>query len=247
MVEVHSSDTAHYQPASTAKGVTVLRCVYLNNKMFGMLNSLDSSKWRNSDSPPGNKAEAAGGAYEEFAVMDATQNKDHVKYVLIPDDGDPCKGLLYGNKSDPLRGVSSCWFAFGKGNIIKGIILEEDWVVITDDYLAELEANVKDTNEPPDMGLFYDLNKDKWQRKGDPPGSKAKLGYVEYNITQVDVVSETELEVQVAKTSNGDSSSVKVINVVYNCFRSTPTCFLKLNKGLVVGIITKDDWIIQKK
>ena len=45
--------------------------------------------------------------------------------------------------------MSSCWFAFGKGDIIKGMILEDDWVVMKDDYLAELEANVKDSNEPP--------------------------------------------------------------------------------------------------
>jgi len=226
--------------------VTVLRYVD-SSKMFGILTSLDSSKWKNSDSPPGNKADVAGGSYEEFAVMDTTTNADHLKYVLVPDKGDPCKGLLYGNTSDPIRGVSSCWFAFGKGDIIKGMILEDDWVVMKDEYLAELEANVKDVNEPPDMGLFFDLNVDKWQKKGSPPGGKAKLGYIEYNITQVDVVSESELEVQVAKTSNGDSSSVKIIDVVYNCFRSTPTCFLKLNKGLVVGIMTKDDWIIMKK
>jgi len=226
---------------------SVLRFVS-STDMFGVLTSLDNSKWRNSDHPPpANKAEMAGD-YEEYAVMDSSPQKDHLKYVIAPEKGDPCKGLLYANNSDPLRGVSSCWLSLGRGDIIKGIVLEDDWVVMNEDYLAQLEAAVKDkADEPPDMGLFFDLNTDKWTKKGSPPGGKAKLGYIEYNITQVDVVSETELEVQVAKTSNGDGSSVKIIDVKYNCFRSTPTCFLKLNKGLICGIMTKDDWIIIKK
>jgi len=218
--------------------------------MFGILTSLDASKWKNSEKKPEDKTTMAGGQYEEFAVMDTVDNKDHLKYVLVPDKGDPCKGLLYANNGDPLRGVSCAWVAFGsKGDIIKGMAMEDDWVVMNDDYLKELEANVKEDTGPPDMGLFFDLNTDKWTKKGSPPGGKAKLGYIEYNITQVDNVSATELEVQVNKTANPSTSgqSVKIIDVVWNCFRSTPTCFLKLNKGLIVGIMTKDDWIIIKK
>jgi len=216
--------------------------------MFGILTSLDSSKWHQApNAPPADKKEMEGGSYEEFAVMDSHQNQDHLKYVLVPDKGDPCKGLLYSNNGDPLRGVANAWFKLGKGDIIKGLIMEDDWVLMNDDYYAHLEANIKEDNAPPDMGLFFDLNTDKWQKKGSPPGGKAKLGYMEYDITQVDTVSDHELEVQVAKTSNGDPQSIKIINVVWNCFRSTPRCFLKLNKGLVVGIMTKDDWIIIKK
>merc|ERR1712168_1057748 len=146
--------------------------------------------------------------------------------------------------------ISSAWFAFGsKADIIKGMAMEDDWVVMNEDYLKELEANIKEDTGPPDMGLFFDLNTEKWTKKGSPPGGKAKLGYIEYNITQVDNISETELEVQIAKTANVATSgqSVKIIDVVWNCFRSTPTCFLKLNKGLIIGIMTKDDWIIIKK
>merc|ERR1712136_634065 len=84
-------------------------------------------------------------------------------------------------------------------------------------------------------------------RKGSPPGGKAKLGYVEYDIRQTNKLEENEIEVQVAKKT-GQESSVKMINVAWwNCFRSNPSVWLKLNKGLIVGVMTKDDWIIMAK
>jgi len=216
--------------------------------MFGLLTSLDSSKWRNSENPPPQDKETIdGGAYEYYGVMDSDKKEDHQKYVLVPDKGDPCKGLLHYYNSDPLRGVSSCWFSFGKGDIIKGMIMEDDWVVMNDDCLKELEANVKDNNEPPDLGLLHDLDTAKWTRKGSPPGGKAKLGYMEYDIRQVNSTGPAEIEVQVAKKT-GQESSVKMINVKYwNCFRSNPSVWLKLNKGLIVGIMTNNDWIIIAK
>jgi len=216
--------------------------------MFGLLSSLDASKWKNSDKPPpADKESIDAGAYECYGVMDTEKRDDCQKYVLVPDKGDPCKGFLYHYNSDPLKGVSSCWFAFGKGDIIKGMVLEDDWVLLQDDALAELEANVVIDDAPADLGLFFDLVIDKWTRKGSPPGGKAKLGYVEYDIRQTNSTGPTEIEVQVAK-KNGAESSVKMINVAWwNCFRSNPSVWLKLNKGLIVGVMTKDDWIIMAK
>ena len=72
-------------------------------------------------------------------------------------------------------------------------------------------------------------------------------GYVEYDIRQTNKLGENEIEVQVAKKT-GQESSVKMINVAWwNCFRSNPSVWLKLNKGLIVGVMTKDDWIIMAK
>jgi len=217
-------------------------------KMFGLLSSLDATKWKNSDKPPpADKETIEAGAYENYGVMDTEKRADCQKYVLVPDKGDPCKGFLYHYNSDPLRGVSSCWFSFGKGDIIKGMVLEDDWVVMQEDCLAELEANVVEDDAPPDLGLLFDLVTDKWTRKGSPPGGKAKLGYVEYDIRQTNKLEENEIEVQVAKKT-GQESSVKMINVAWwNCFRSNPSVWLKLNKGLIVGVMTKDDWIIMAK
>ena len=70
---------------------------------------------------------------------------------------------------------------------------------------------------------------------------------MEYDIRQVNSTGPTEIEVQVAKKT-GQESSVKMINVKYwNCFRSNPSVWLKLNKGLIVGIMTNNDWIIIAK
>lgn len=211
--------------------------------LFGLLSSLDSSKWHDSDTPPGKHSEMEGGTYNNYGVMNTTQRSDHMEYVLVPDKGDPAKGKLYGCIGDPMRGVSSCWFSLGKGNIIKGMAMDDDWVLMNDDCLQTLEAAVVESDEAPDMGLYMDLKTDKWSKKGQPPGGKYKLGYNQYDITQVDILGPGELEVHLATHSGRDQSSVKMFNVERNCFRSTPTCFLKITKGEITGVMTKDDWI----
>merc|ERR1719204_2028497 len=73
--------------------------------MFGLLSSLDATKWKNSDKPPpADKETIEAGAYENYGVMDTEKRADCQKYVLVPDKGDPCKGFLYHYNSDPLRG-----------------------------------------------------------------------------------------------------------------------------------------------
>jgi len=215
--------------------------------MFGLLSSLDSSKWHDSDTPPTKKDEIDGGTYMRYGVMSDAQRDGYWEYVLVPDKGDPCKGKLYSACSNPLRGVSTCWFSIGKGNIIKGMTMDDDWVIMNDDYLAELEDAVVESDEVPDRGLYFDLKTDQWSRKGDPPGGKAKLGYNDYDISAVVLVAPGEIQVSLESHPPGMSKVVKMMEVERNCFRSTPYCFLKVIGGEIRGVMTKTDWYIKNR
>jgi len=215
--------------------------------LFGLISSLDSSKWHESDSKPTKKKEIGGGSYESFAIMSDLQKEGYMEFVLAPNNGDTRKGNLYATCGNPLRGISTCWFAFGKGGIIKGMALDDDWVLMNDDYLSTLEAGIVETNEVPDLGLFYDLKQSKWTKKGEPPGGKAKLGYNDFDVSDVIETGPGEIQVSLQSYPPGIVTTVKMLDVERNCFRSTPYCFLKVVNGEVIGVMTKKDWIEKNK
>merc|ERR1711977_677954 len=121
-------------------------------------------------------------------------------------------------------------------------MMDDDWVIMNDDYLTELEDAVVEIVDVPDRGLYFDLKTDQWNRKGEPPGGKAKLGYNDFDICDVVETAPGEIQVSLQSHPPGIVTTVKMTDVERNCFRSTPYCFLKVISGEIRGVMTKDDW-----
>jgi len=220
---------------------------------FGILSNLDQSKWHDSPTPvPDDKKQMAGGTYAPYGVVNTVIKDDHIKYFLSHNNGTQRPGLLYAAKTNPLRDVGHCWFAFGEHNVITGVAIEDDWVQINDDFLATIKPPVEKEPELKraetiDMGIYGDLVHNKWDKKGKAPRGKGKLGYHNYEILQSTQSGENEFEVKLRSDPQGVSSIAKIVEAQRNPFRQIQGCFLKIVEengvNVIKGVMVEQDWV----
>jgi len=222
---------------------------------FGLLSHLDKTKWHDSPtSAPENKKSMAGGTYAPYGVINAVVKDNYIEFFLSHNNGTQRQGLLYSARSNPLRDVGHCWFSFREDSVITGVCIEDDWVVINDDYLSTIPIHVAEKEqaelkraETIDMGIYGDLVHDKWDKKEKAPRGKGKLGYHKYEILRSEQSGENEFTVYLCSDPQGVQSSAKICEAQRNPFRQILNCFLKIaaenGSNIIKGVMVEQDWV----
>lgn len=227
--------------------------------MFGLLSDLDSNNWEDSaDELPKNKKEWDG--YARYNVSRHDAKGEFIKYFLTTNAGDPLQGLLYGAQRNPLKNVLHCYMNIVErkpGNIITGIAVEDDWVKMTPDYLSsfpvkteadkEAEKQSQAEKQEVDIGIFSDLDKGKWERKGETPRMKGNLGYEFQEVlrTEVDGSGKNQYKIFLC-SSTGHQSVAKLPHTLRDALHSVTKGYFKIENDIMIGMMIEEEWFEMK-
>jgi len=236
--------------------------------IFGILSDLDDKNWSDSaTSPPDDKRKDKEWlkTYGVYGITRCTEEGDHMRLGLSHDNGTQRKGLLYHAKDDPFKEVGHAWFAFDDRDVIIGMAIEQDWVVMGTKEKPQAEVlkgikppveKVKEIKraETVDLGVYGDLDHSKWQkhRDGAPHMGRAGKGYHMYNINGPkgdlkDGSIRLAIELETAEGADNHIACPAMHNVRVNPFRSMTRAFLKIENDEIVGVMTEsDEWVDRK-
>jgi len=222
--------------------------------MFGLLSDLDESKWMDCKDPiPADKHKMSNGPYNPWGIVKMEKHDLYLQYYLNSNAGNPNQGLLYGAHRDLLKSVGHCWMTFVEkepGNVITGIAIEDDWVVMKPEYLATFGAPkpkqkvepVLQRSETIDMGIYGDLVHDKWDKKGKPPRGKGKLDYHFMEVVRTSDAGNHTFDVGLGD-DHGNTHSAKITCAQRNPFHSITKGYFKIVDGVIKGVMVEDDWV----
>lgn len=227
--------------------------------IFGLLSDLDDTKWSDSTtSVPDDKRKDKNwcASYAPYGITRVTEQGDHLRLGLSHDSGTQRKGLLYHAKENPFKDVGHAWFAFDDREVVIGMAIEDDWVVMGTDVLAKITPPVEKKPvvkraETVDLGVYGDLDHTKWQKhaEGAPHMGRAGKGYHMFSINGMKGdLKDGSLKVAVEQQGGENIIACPTMNnVKQNPFRQMTKAFLKIEQDEIVGVMTEsDEWVYRK-
>lgn len=222
--------------------------------LFDLLSDLDESKWMKSkDEVPKNRKDMANGTYHPWGIVKVQPEDNCLRYYLNSNSGAPNQGLLFGARRNPLKSVGHCWMTFEEkepGNVITGISIEDDWVLMQLEYLKEFGdpvpqdkvEHVLQRSETIDMGIYGDLVHCKWEKKGKPPRGKGSLGYHYMEVLRHSDLGDHCFEIGLGD-DHGNSHNATITCAQRNPFHAITKGYFKIVDGIIKGVMVEDDWV----
>jgi len=205
--------------------------------------------------------------YAAYGITRVDEQSGYMRLALSHDCGTQRKGLLYFAKENPFKDVGHAWFEFDDRDVITGMAIEDDWVVLGKEEKEDepnTQAKVLASITPPvekkpeikraetvDLGIYGDLDHTRWEKhkEGAPHMGRAGKGYHMFKINGMkgDFKDGT---VQVAVEQQGGENIIACPTMNHcklNPFRSMTKAFLKIEQDEIVGVMTEcDEWVSKK-
>jgi len=223
--------------------------------LFGLLSDLDKKVWKDSPvEPPPDKKKMAGGTYHPWGIVKVSPEKNYLRYFLNSNTTGPDEFLLYGAERNPLKDVGHCWMAYEEkepGKVITGMAIENDWVIMLPNYLATFKEktgegkvqHVLKRSETIEMGIYCDLEHDKWdKKKGKLPRGKGNLGYHYYEVLRQSDLGNKMHEIALGD-DHGNSIMATITCAQRNPFHAITKGYFKIVDGIIKGVMVDDDWV----